>query len=110
MKRKTLLAAAGFVLGGIVVASGVIAAPATALRDRKLFDRAPCKREFALAGQSARENLARPEREPRAMLLLAVDRRVNGCRVLSPASAWQSVVPEPEFGNAPAQRRPAHGG
>ena len=110
MKRKTLIAAAGFVLGGIVIASGVIAAPANAPRDRNLLDRAPCKRELAMAGQSASGNLARPEREPRAMLLLAVDRRVGGCRVLSPASAWQSVVPEPEFGNAPAHRRPAYGG
>jgi hypothetical protein len=102
-----LVAVAGFVLGGIVVATGVVAAPA---HDRKALDRSACKPELAWASQPSHDNLAPPSREPRAMMLLAVDRRLNGCRVLSPASAWQDVVPEPNFAKAPARRQPAVGG
>ena len=110
MNRNGLIAVAGFVLGGIVLASGVIAAPANAPRDHRALYRSACKHELAWAGQSAHDKLARPAREPRAMLLLAVDRRVNGCRVLSPATARNGVVPEPEPGSAPARKQPAQGG
>ncbi len=109
MKRNTLVAIAGFVLGGIIVATGVVAAPTTP-KDHKPLDRAACKHELARAGLSSRGSLSRPEREPRVMFLLAVDRRLNGCRVLSPASAWSDVVPEPNVGEAPAGRQPAVGG
>ena len=109
MTRNALVAIAGFVLGGIVVATGVVAAPANDLRDRKALDRAGCKRELAWASQPSRENLARPGSEPRAMLLLAVDRRLNGCRVLSPASARGGFLPEPDLRESPARLQPAAG-
>lgn len=110
MQGNSLVAIAGFLLGGIVVATSVIAAPAPEQLNRKLHSRSACQREWAWAGERSRDTLAQPAREPRAMLLLAVDRRVSGCRVLSPASAWDSVVPEPETTQAPARLQPASGG
>ena len=109
MKRNTLIAVTGFVLGGIVVATGVVAAPA-APKDHKRLDRTACKRELAWAGLPAHDNLAQPGREPSAVLLLAVDRRIAGCRVLTPANARAGFLPEPEPGQSPARLRPATGG
>jgi hypothetical protein len=44
------------------------------------------------------------------MLLLAVDKRVNGCRVLTPANARNGWLPETTYPQGPARKRPASHG
>ena len=46
----------------------------------------------------------------RATLLLAVDKRINGCRVLTPANARNGWVPESSEPQGPARKRPARQG
>lgn len=69
--------------------------------------RVPCKPPLAFAKGGPRAE--RDAGQPRAMLLLAVDRRLNGCRVLTPASARNDYLPEPSADD-PARKRPARGG
>ena len=70
--------------------------------------RMPCRPPLAFA--RAKEQTAPAGAETRAMLLLAVDRRVSGCRVLTPANARGGWVPEPSDQQGAARKRPAQGG
>lgn len=89
----------------LLFCAATMAAPALAAEPTQT--RVPCKPPLAFAkgGQRA----GREAGEPRAMLLLAVDRRLNGCRVLTPASARNDWLPEPAA-DGPARKRPARGG
>ena len=67
--------------------------------------RTPCRPPLAFAHADART--APTGDESRARLLLAVDRRINGCRVLTPADARSGWVPEPTDRQSPARKRHA---
>ncbi len=70
--------------------------------------RMPCRPPLSFAHADAHS--APTGDEPRAMLLLAVDRRINGCRVLTPANAHNGWVPEPTDAQDPARKRPTKPG
>jgi hypothetical protein len=65
----------------------------------------PCRPPLAFARAEAQAE--RFSAEPRANLLLAVDKRVNGCRVLMPANARSGWVPEATEPQGAARKRPA---
>ena len=70
--------------------------------------RMPCRPPLAFAHADAQA--APAGAEPRATLLLAVDRRVNGCRVLTPANARNGWLLEPADRQGRARKRPARDG
>jgi hypothetical protein len=93
----------------IAVAIGLLGAalPAVAASG-DAGQRVPCRPPLAFARADVR---ATPGGEAaQAKLLLAVDRRINGCRVLTPANARNGWLPEPADGQGPARKQPARHG
>lgn len=83
------------------------ALPATAAAGNAA-QRMPCRPPMAFAHADAKS--APSGDEPQATMLLAVDRRINGCRVLTPANAHNGWVPESTEPQGPVRKRPAKQG
>jgi hypothetical protein len=93
----------------LAVAIGLIGAAVPAVAaSGDAAKRLPCRPPLAFAHADVRTVPSGDE--PRATLLLAVDRRVNGCRVLTPANARNGWVPESTEPQGPARKRPAKQG
>jgi hypothetical protein len=102
MTRPFLLSLTALTLAGAV-------APAPVLADSAAAQRHACRPLLASA-RLTQPAVATKKAEPRAMLLLAVDHRVNGCRVLMRANDRHWIVPEPAPDAAVARFQPASGG
>lgn len=93
----------------VAFTTGAVAAP-RAGHGLPSDTRRGCKDGLVLAGSRVLSDRPHQDREPRAQLLLAVDRRIGGCRVLTPANAPGAMMAEPDFAPETARNQPALGG